>query len=136
MSTESKWSNFVDWFVIRPKTSGFLIFLVFSIGVVFLNTLRYQILKDSEQNEMNIILKNIHQNIEESLRTSYGTTVSLALCIDDNGIPQNFEEISRKLLESNPVVSAVELVPNGAIKYIYPLKGNEAALNLNILDCF
>nr|WP_315215617.1 PAS domain S-box protein [uncultured Flavobacterium sp.] len=134
MSTESKWSNFVDWFVIRPKTSGFLIFLVFSIGVVFLNTLRYQILKDSEQNEMNIILKNIHQNIEESLRTSYGTTVSLALCIDDNGIPQNFEEISRKLLESNPVVSAVELVPNGAIKYIYPLKGNEAALNLNILD--
>jgi PAS domain S-box-containing protein len=91
-------------------------------------------LKDSEQNEMNIILKNIHQNIEESLRTSYGTTVSLALCIDDNGIPQNFEEISRKLLESNPVVSAVELVPNGAIKYIYPLKGNEAALNLNILD--
>lgn len=134
MSTENKWSNFVDWFVIRPKTSGFLIFLVFSIGVVFLNTLRYQILKDSEQNEMNIILKNIHQNIEESLRTSYGTTVSLALCIDDNGIPQNFEEISRKLLESNPVVSAVELVPNGAIKYIYPLKGNEAALNLNILD--
>ena len=134
MSTENKWSNFVNWFVIRPKTSGFLIFLVFSIGVVFLNTLRYQILKDSEQNEMNIILKNIHQNIEESLRTSYGTTVSLALCIDDNGIPQNFEEISRKLLESNPVVSAVELVPNGAIKYIYPLKGNEAALNLNILD--
>nr|WP_314836389.1 PAS domain S-box protein [uncultured Flavobacterium sp.] len=134
MSTENKWSNFVDWFVIRPKTSGFLIFLVFSIGVVFLNTLRYQILKDSEQNEMNIILKNIHQNIEESLRTSYGTTVSLALCIDDNGIPQNFEEISRKLLESNPVVSAVELVPNGSIKYIYPLKGNEAALNLNILD--
>lgn len=134
MSTESKWSNFVDWFVIRPKTSGFLIFLVFSIGVVFLNTLRYQILKDSEQNEMNIILKNIHQNIEESLRTSYGTTISLALCIDDKGIPQNFEEISRKLLESNPVVSAVELVPNGSIKYIYPLRGNEAALNLNILD--
>jgi PAS domain S-box-containing protein len=134
MSTESKWSNFVDWFVIRPKTSGFLIFLVFSIGVVFLNTLRYEILKDSEQNEMNIILKNIHQNIEESLRTSYGTTISLALCIDDNGIPQNFEEISRKLLKSNPVVSVVELVPNGAIKYIYPLKGNEAALNLNILD--
>ena len=65
--TKNKWSNFVNWFVIRPKTSGFLIFLVFSIGVVFLNTLRYQILKDSEQNEMNIILKNIHQNIEESL---------------------------------------------------------------------
>jgi PAS domain S-box-containing protein len=36
-------------------------------------------------------------------------------------------------MESNNSISAVQLVPKGVIKYIYPMKGNEAAMNLNIL---
>ena len=67
------------------------------------------------------------------LKSCYTTTLTLALTINDQGIPENFDYVGKKLMESNPSISAVQLVPKGVIKYIYPMKGNEAAINLNIL---
>ncbi len=62
--TKNKWSNFVNWFVIRPKTSGFLIFLVLSFAIILISVQRYYILKEEQETEMNSILKDIHQEIE------------------------------------------------------------------------
>jgi PAS domain S-box-containing protein len=133
MKTEKSWAIFTNWFAIRPRTTGFLLFLILSIGVISVSLLRNQIQKDEERNEMNQILTDAHQNIEQSLKNCYTTSVSLALTLNNEGIPQNFDTISKKLIKSNPIVSSVQLVPNGIIKYIYPIKGNEAAMNLNIL---
>jgi len=83
---------------------------------------------------MNVILENAHQKMEQSLKNSYTTTVSLALTLNNDGIPQNFDAVSEQLIKLNPIVSVVQLVPNGVIKYIYPLKGNESAINLDILN--
>lgn len=134
MRNEKNWTIFINWFAIRPRTTGFLLFLVLAIATIFVGLLRNHILKEEERNEMNAILTNAHQNIEQSLKNCYTTTVSLALTINSDGIPRNFDTISKQLLKSNPLVSVVQLVPNGVIKYIYPLKGNEAAMNLNILS--
>jgi PAS domain S-box-containing protein len=134
MKNKKNWGSFINWFAIRPRTTGFLIFLIFAIITIILSLLRNQILKDEDRNKMKIILNNAHQNIEQSLKNCYSTTVSLALTLDNNGIPQNFEEVSKQLIKSNPIVSIVELVPGGVIKYIYPKEGNEAAMNLNILS--
>ncbi len=133
MNTDNNWTKLSNWFIIRPKTSGFLIFLTLSFLVILISSQRYQIVKEDEKYEMNMILKDIHQKIEQSLKNCYTTTVSLALTINDSGKPDNFNEVAKKLLKSNPTISAVQLVPNGVIKYIYPLKGNEAAVNYNIL---
>jgi hypothetical protein len=46
---------------------------------------------------------------------------NLALTINDKGIPENFDDVG-KTLETNNVISAVQLVPQGIIRYIYPLK--------------
>lgn len=132
--TKNKWSNFVNWFVIRPKTSGFLIFLVLSVAIILISVQRYYILKEEQETEMNFVLKDIHQKIEQSLKNCYVTTTALALTINDEGIPKNFDAVSKQLLESNHIVSIVQLVPNGIIKYVYPLKGNETALGLDILS--
>lgn len=134
MRNEKIWTIFINWFASRPRTTGFLLFLVLAIATIFVGLLRNHILKEEERNEMNAILTNAHQNIEQSLKNCYTTTVSLALTINSDGIPRNFDTISKQLLKSNPLVSVVQLVPNGVIKYIYPLKGNEAAMNLNILS--
>jgi PAS domain S-box-containing protein len=134
MKNKKNWGSFINWFAIRPRTTGFLIFLIFAITTIILSLLRNQILKDEDRNKMKIILNDAHQNIEQSLKNCYSTTVSLALTLDNNGIPQNFEAVSRQLIKSNPIVSVVELVPGGVIKYIYPIEGNEAAMNLNILS--
>ena len=134
MRTENSWTNFTNWFAIRPRTSGFLVFIILSIAVISVSFLRNHIEREDERYEMNLLLTDAHQNIEQSLKNCYTTTVSLALTLNNDGIPQNFDTISKKLIKSNPLVSAVQLVPNGIIKYIYPIKGNEAAMNLNILD--
>lgn len=132
MEYKKKWPNYIRWFSAKPKTTGFLIFLILSFCVVLSIFQRYQVIKINERREMGVTLENLHQNIERCLKNCYTTTLTLALTINDNGIPDNFESISSKLLVSNNYISAVQLVPNGVIKYIYPLEENKSALNLNI----
>ncbi|WP_165830463.1 PAS domain S-box protein [Flavobacterium aquariorum] len=83
---------------------------------------------------MRATLENLHQNIDQCLKGCYTVTLTLALTINDKGTPENFEAIASQLVASNNCISAVQLVPNGVIKYIYPLQGNESALNLNLFN--
>ncbi|UQD57109.1 PAS domain-containing protein [Flavobacterium sp. K5-23] len=133
MVSKSNWSNFTSWFLTKPKTTGLLVFLILWIVVTFAVLQRYQVVKENEHIQMNSTLKVVQQNIEQSLRNSNTTALSLALTINDNGIPEDFEYYGKQLLESNHSIDVVQLVPKGIIKYIYPLSGNEAALNFNIL---
>ena len=79
------------------------------------------------------MLHVVRQNIEQTLKRCYTTTLTLALTINNEGIPENFEEVSKKLMQSNDNINGVQLVPDGIIKYVYPVMSNEAALNLNLL---
>lgn len=133
MKSEKKYPKVIGWFLERPKTTGLITFFFLSYVAAFIVSQQYKLLKEDEQREMNNILQVVHQNIEQALKNSYTTTLSLALTINDKGIPKNFDEISKKLMESNANIDAVQLVPRGIIKYTYPLKGNETAINLNIL---
>ena len=133
MKSEKKYPKFIRWFLERPKTTGFITFLFLSYVAAFIVSQQYKLIKEDEQREMDNILNVVHQNIEQALKNCYTTTLTLALTINDKGIPENFDYVSKKLMESNANISAVQLVPDGIIKYVYPLKGNEAALDLNIL---
>jgi PAS domain S-box-containing protein len=134
MEYKNKWPNFIRWFLTKPKTSGFLIFLILSIGVAFSIFQRLQIIKENEHREMRSTLENLHQNIDQCLKGCYTATLTLALTINDNGTPDNFDSIGSQLVASNNCISTVQLVPNGVIKYIYPLQGNESALNLDLFS--
>jgi diguanylate cyclase len=133
MNTEKNWASILNWFELRPKITGLLLFIVLSIAIIVISLLENQILRKEEHEEMDVVLSEVHQKIEQSLKNCYSTTVSLALTLNNEGVPQNFDSISKQIINSNPIVSVVQLVPNGIIKYIYPMKGNEAAMNLNIL---
>lgn len=126
-------SKIVNWFLLQPKTIGFLSFIFVLSLVGFVVTLRYKIAKENQRIEMSNVLNVVHQNIEQVLKNCYTATLTLALTIDDEGNPENFEKIGRQLVNTNSSVDAVQLVPNGIIKYIYPLKGNEAAMNYDIM---
>jgi PAS domain S-box-containing protein len=126
-------SKISNWFILQPKTLGFLTFIVALLIVGFFVSLRYKIFKENQQREMSNVLEVVHQNIEQILKNSYTTTLTLAMSIDDEGVPRDFDKIGEKLVTKNSSIDAVQLVPNGVIKYIYPLKGNEAAMNYDIL---
>jgi hypothetical protein len=68
MEYKSKRHNFIRWFLTKPKTTGFLFFLILSIGVAFLIFQRFQIIKVTEHREIESTLENLHQNIEQCLK--------------------------------------------------------------------
>ncbi|SDX45708.1 PAS domain S-box protein [Flavobacterium degerlachei] len=134
MKSINKRSNLIGWFLKRPKIAGLLVSLILCIVLFYVVSQRYQIVKENKEKEMENILSAVQQNIGQSLKNCYATTLTLALIInDDNGVPQNFDKIASQLLASNSSINSVQLVPDGIIRYIYPMKGNEAAMGLNIL---
>ncbi len=134
MEQKKKWSKFINWFIARPRILGFLIFAILSIATIYAAIIRQNVLKENAKDKMDLVLKDIHQNIENSLQKSNASAYSLALTINDSGIPENFEETSKEILKNNPLISSLGLAPQGIIKYIYPLKENKKALNLNLLE--
>lgn len=124
----------VNWFFNKPKTSAIIVFVGFSLLFIYIAFQKYRIDSEHKRVEMRNTLNIISRNIDQTLKNCYTTTLTLALTIDNEGVPQDFNNISKKLLESNNSINAVQMVPNGIIKYIYPLEGNEAAMDLNILE--
>lgn len=120
------------WFVSRPKASGFIFFIFLLSLISLIVSQRYYLFKENKQREINTILYGVKENVEQSLKNSYTVALTLALTLNSEGTPENFEKVAAQLIKTNPDLQAVQLVPNGVIKYIYPLKGNEPALNLNL----
>ena len=133
MSIEKKIADLISWFLSRPKISGFIVFICLFSFFSILFFFKYQALKQNEQHEMESILAVVKKNIEQNLKSNYVATITLALTIDDNGNPKDFVQVAKQIINSNNYIDAVQLVPNGVIKYTYPLKGNEAAMNFDIL---
>lgn len=95
--------------------------------------LRREVVRNNERREMSNTVNIIKQNFEEILKNSYISALTLAMTINDHGIPEDFDKISYQLIEKNKTIDAVQLVPNGIIKYVYPYEQNKDALNYNIL---
>jgi sensor domain CHASE-containing protein len=134
MKKESKLPRFSGWIFSNPKLTGLLLFtfLIFTVGYIV--SRRYAIIKENEEREMSNILQVVQQNINQNLKNCYTTTLALSLTINDENQPENFDYVGKKLLESNPFIDAVQLVPDGIIKHIYPLKGNEPAMGFDIFN--
>ncbi len=126
-------NHFAAWFVSKPAISGLLVFLLMQSMVSYILYQRYRIIRENDKREMSNLLHVGYNNVEQTLKNSSTVALTLALTINDEGQPENFDLVGRQLLTSNPGIDAVQLVPGGVIKYVYPLEGNEAALNLDIL---
>ncbi|MFN4761749.1 PAS domain S-box protein [Gillisia sp. Q332] len=125
--------NIIRRIIGKPAVAGFISFLFFLLLSFLLLWQRYQILNEGERQEMSNILGLVENNIEQSLQNSYSVVLSLALLIDNNGTITNFEEFALQLVERNPTIDAVQLVPNGVITHIYPMERNKEAMFFNIL---
>lgn len=123
-----------NWFIIKPRLTGFLVFLFFCVIFSLIISQQYQISRKAKHDAMHTHLQAIHKSIDESLKNYYVDALTLSLTINDKGIPQNFESVGKKILDANPNIDALQLVPNGIIQYTYPAKGNEAAKGVDILN--
>ncbi|WP_379093376.1 PAS domain S-box protein [Pedobacter sp. UC225_65] len=129
---DKKSSKLSIWFLSRPKRTGAIFFLVLLTFISLIVMQRYQLFRENKQNQLSNILEAAEKNIEQSLKNSYTVALTLALTVNNDGVPVNFDTVAEKLIKSNPDLQAVQLVPNGIIKYVYPYKGNEKVLNLDL----
>ena len=129
-----QWKRISNSLSIKPKITGCIVFFILILVTLFMLSQQYEIAKKTKRTTMANELSIIQENIEQSLKNCYTTTLSLALTINDNGVPSDFKTIGAQLMASNSDIEAVQLVPDGIIRYIYPLKGNEKAIGLNILQ--
>jgi len=119
--------------ITSPKATAIALGLILIvISTIFIN-LRYRYSEQLHELEMSTLLNSAHKNIEQTLKSSYNSNLAIAMTINDNGVPEDFEKVAADIIRLNPIIDIIELMPNGVVKYVYPLLSNEKVLNYNIL---
>lgn len=132
MPTSSKQPIKSNWFTLNPKLTTFLFFISLVAIIALITQQRYQIIKENRERDINAMLESVELRLDQLLKNSQNIALTLALTIDQNGKPRNFDKVASEIMRSNPSLQGVQLVPNGVIKYMYPVKGNEAAIGLDL----
>lgn len=75
----------------------------------------------------------VKERIEETFKSSLSVTSALGFIVENEGVPENFDEVAKILLAGTRSIDALELFDSGTITHVYPLKGNEAAIGYDVL---
>lgn len=127
-------SRLVKWFILRPVTAGLLV-SAFFLGIGgLLAYQRYLLWRNEADRNAMITVEAAKSRLQRSLAYSQAATLSLALSLRNGEIPANIDSLAAELLRENRYIDALQLVPNGVIQYVYPLKGNENVIGYNILE--
>lgn len=132
MPTSSKQPIKSNWFTLNPRLTTFLFFVSLVAIISLITQQRYQIIKENRERDINAMLESVELRLDQLLKNSQNIALTLALTIDQTGRPRNFDKVAAEIMKSNPSLQGVQLVPNGIIKYMYPVKGNEAAIGLDL----
>ncbi|MDB4837789.1 EAL domain-containing protein [Marinomonas sp.] len=85
--------------------------------------------------DLNKIARTQSSILERRLSTAFTSTRILAYEIEyNNGDMDFFERYAPTLSNSFDGIESLQLAPNGTIKKIFPLEGNEAAIGIDILS--
>lgn len=117
----------------RPVVFGLMIFTLLVILFTLLILQRYQLARESREKQAFEVALQAKDRIQIALTHSFAAAKVLALLVDKNGAVNNFDSVAAQILEAGTDMDAVQLVPDGVIKYIYPVKGNEKAIGFDIL---
>ena len=133
MNFSKYWNAHINWLIENPKRTRHLVFFICLIISVFIIHLRFQVSYKNHQREMYSILEKLQESIDQSLKMSQTSTLTMAMTVNHHNEVEDFDNIAKRVLKTNPSIDAVELVPDGVIKYVYPLKGNEMLVGFDIL---
>jgi PAS domain S-box-containing protein len=74
--------------------------------------------------------RHLDQHLTQNLSATYALA---ALVKQGNGTVENFERIAEEFLALHQGISALQLAPNGVIRHIAPIRGNERAFGHDLL---
>ena len=111
-----------------------MVFLVLAVLVSGFIYQRYKSAQEKQKVESLSKANNVRSRLQESLSNSLSATKILSFFIDNNGFINDFDTVAAQIMNTHKNIDALQLVPNGIIKYVYPLKGNEKVLGYDILN--
>ncbi|MEP7163419.1 MAG: PAS domain S-box protein [Ferruginibacter sp.] len=129
-------SNLTDKSIVSAQRSAVLGFIAFLVLAFLVSTIIYERtinLKKDKKEEALTVANNARVRLQESLSFSLSATKTLSFFIQNDGSVRNFDSIASQILHASDDIDALQLVPGGVIRYIYPLKGNEKAMGYDIL---
>jgi diguanylate cyclase (GGDEF)-like protein len=88
-------------------------------------------LSDTHHEIKNTAVDNANR-LRNTIDHKLALTYPLAAMIQQNGTIDDFESIGKKLIKFFPYISEIALVPDGIIKQVVPILGNEKALGFNL----
>ncbi len=130
-------ADITDRSIVSVKRSALLGIVAFFILGFLVGVIIYERTRNFKQNKKEEILRvadNARLRLQESLAFSLNATKTLAFFVQKDGQVKNFDSIATLILGASNDIDAIQLLPAGVIKYIYPLKGNEKAIGLDILN--
>ncbi|MCW3090904.1 MAG: domain S-box [Ferruginibacter sp.] len=116
-----------------PLLLAVLTFVILAGLFTILAYQRFLINKVAVQKGTNETVVAAKERLQEILNQGESAAKTLSFFIQKDGAVKDFDSIAAQILASNSGIDVLELVPNGVIRYIYPLKGLENILGYNIL---
>ena len=111
--------------------------LTFSLLASLIGILAYQrflINKEIKRDVTYAAVMAAKEKLEESINQGIAATRTLSFFIQPDGTVKDFESVAAGIIASNNRIDALQLVPGGVIRYVYPLNGNQSVLGYNILQ--
>lgn len=108
-------------------------FLVLSISTLLCFSLENHLISEKRElatSTSNQMARQLDRHLNENLFATYALA---ALIKNGHGNIAGFEGLAKEFIAYQPDISSLQLAPNGIIKHIVPLSGNEKALGHNLL---
>ncbi len=120
-----------------PKKILKPVLIVFITTLVITQFVAYKIYSIEKTNEYELAEKEairIKQQVESSLSHSITAAKMIAFLVEKDLIADDFNSVSKDLIQRNKFIDALQLVKGSTIINTYPLKGNEAIIGFNIFN--
>lgn len=118
----------------RPFVWGVLVFLLAAAICALLAYLEMRIRRNESDKQLYSVAESVRSRLQQSLQYSLSATQTMALTINREGVPVNFDSVARYVLSYNKFIDALQLAPNGVIEWVYPLESNEVVVGYDVLS--
>lgn len=111
--------------------TGVVVIIIFSLLSFSLEKYLIAKKRNLASNIANRMVRQIDRHLNENLFATYALA---ALIKNGKGNISGFDGLAKEYIAYQPEISSLQLAPNGVIRHIVPLKGNEKAIGLNLLS--
>jgi len=120
----------------HKNTAGFisLVLGAFVLSATCLLAFQQHLINRSEQERLvHDKGASVYDQLKAVVSNTESVSRTLAFIVANHGVPTDFDEVARNLIEGTPYFAGIELLDSGIISHIYPYKGNEKVLGYNVL---